>query len=540
MTAVPRHLFALGALGILLGTIAVAVAFRLPDVARWGPDLIVGWTVIGAGLFGLHHVPGNAVARLIIATGMLWFAGNFASVGHPVVEWIAAQALFLHRGPLTHAVIAFPSGHLRSPVDRAAVAASYAAALAPLAQVHALVGAAGLMVIWASWAGWRRSIGPERRARRAVLPAGVALGGMLAGGAMLRSVGGLAIHDAWLLAIYQLVVAGLAFWLTWQLVKGQWRGAAIADLIVPSTDIPRGGLRARLARALGDPSLQVAYAAGDGQIVDELGRPVAIPEDDTDRAVTRVEWEGHGAIVLVHDAALLHDPGLAASVATAVGLAGTNARLEAEVRRQIGIVRASRRHLVRTIALERRTLEQQLETGAMRRLDRLERLLRKALAGSGNPASQAIESLRTAAEQTAAVQRDLARLGTVLDPLAGRNLAAAVRELAAESPIPTTVVIQEIDVPEEVAAELYFVCSEGLANAAKHAAASVCSISAVATDGGVLLRITDDGRGGATLVGGFGLRSLVDRVEALGGAVTIVSPRGGGTRIDVDVSLQRR
>ena len=541
MTAVPRHLIALGAVGILLGAIAIAVAFRLPDAARWGPDLLVGWALIGAGLTGLHRLPDNAVSWLVVATGMLWFAGNFASLGHPVVEWIAAQALFLHRGPLIHAVLAFPSGHLRSSRDRAAVATAYAAALAPLAQVHALVILVGLVVIGASWAGWRRAVGPERRARRAVLPAGIAMGGVLAGGAMLRSIDGLAIQDAWLLAIYLLVVVGVALWLIWQLVEGGWRSAAIADLIVPAADIRRGGLRARLARALGDPSLQIAYAAGHhGYVVDELGRPVTIPHGDTDRAVTRVEWGSHGAIVLMHDSALLLDPGLAASVATAVGLAGTNARLEAEVRQQIAIVRASRRDLVRTIALERRSLQGQLRAGAMRRLASLERLIQDALAGSSSPPPEAIASLRIAAERSASVQRDLTRLGTVLHPLAGRNLEAAVRELAAESPIPTEVSVDELDMPEEIATELYFVCAEGLANAAKHSAATACSISAMATDGGVLLRITDDGHGGATLIGSSGLRGLVDRVEALGGMVTIVSSRGRGTRIEVDLPLSRQ
>ena len=535
MTAAPRHLVALGTLGVLLGIIAAAVAFRLADVARWGPDLLVGWTLIGAGLVGLYRLPGNGVCWLVIATGMLWFTGNFASIGYPVVEWIAAQTLFLHRGPLIHAVLAFPSGRLRSPGDRAAVAASYVASLAPLARIHVLGFVAGLIIIAASWAGWRRSVGPERRARRAVLPAGVAMGGMLAGAAMLRSVDALAVYDVWLLAIYQLVVAGVALWLIWQLVEGSWRQASIADLIVPASDVRREGLEKRLAQALGDPSLQVAYLVDDGPIVDALGRPMPIPHSDANRAVTRVEWESHGAIVLLHDPALLLDPGLAESVATAVRLAGTNARLEAEVRQQIGIVRAARRHLVHTIALERRNLQRQLRTGAMRRLASVQRLMRDALAGSASGASA---SLRIAAERTAWLQRDLDRLGTVLHPLAGRDLEAAVRELAAASPIPTDVVVDELDVPEEVASELYFVCAEGLANAAKHSAATACSISALATDRGVLLRITDDGQGGATLVARSGLRGIVDRVEALGGMVTIVSPPGGGTRIDVDLPLR--
>jgi signal transduction histidine kinase len=78
---------------------------------------------------------------------------------------------------------------------------------------------------------------------------------------------------------------------------------------------------------------------------------------------------------------------------------------------------------------------------------------------------------------------------------------------------------------------VYFVCSEALANAAKHAGALNASIEATAGDGRLTIRILDDGKGGAAFAGGSGLRGLADRVEALGGELTIESPPGGGTLV---------
>jgi len=78
---------------------------------------------------------------------------------------------------------------------------------------------------------------------------------------------------------------------------------------------------------------------------------------------------------------------------------------------------------------------------------------------------------------------------------------------------------------------VYFVCSEALTNATKHAGATTVAIEAIAGGGELTVRIADDGHGGADVTKGSGVRGLVDRVEALGGELRIESPPGGGTRI---------
>ena len=89
--------------------------------------------------------------------------------------------------------------------------------------------------------------------------------------------------------------------------------------------------------------------------------------------------------------------------------------------------------------------------------------------------------------------------------------------------------------PAEVAA--YYVVSEALANAAKHAQASFAHVQARAMDGRLRLSVHDDGIGGATPGAGSGLIGLTDRVEALGGTVSVDSPAGQGTTLRVDLPL---
>ena len=85
---------------------------------------------------------------------------------------------------------------------------------------------------------------------------------------------------------------------------------------------------------------------------------------------------------------------------------------------------------------------------------------------------------------------------------------------------------------EAVATCAYFVCSEALANVAKYASASRVRISVtIPPGGGMAVEIEDDGSGGADPAAGTGLRGLSDRVEALGGTLTVLSPAGAGTRL---------
>jgi signal transduction histidine kinase len=94
--------------------------------------------------------------------------------------------------------------------------------------------------------------------------------------------------------------------------------------------------------------------------------------------------------------------------------------------------------------------------------------------------------------------------------------------------------------PEQVEVAAYYVVSEALTNAAKHANASVVQVDARARHGNLHLSILDDGVGGATPEAGSGLTGLTDRAQALGGTLSITSSDGQGTTLVVDLPVEPR
>jgi len=111
------------------------------------------------------------------------------------------------------------------------------------------------------------------------------------------------------------------------------------------------------------------------------------------------------------------------------------------------------------------------------------------------------------------------------------GLVPALRELARRSPVPVAVSAPVGRLPAAVEAAAYFVVAEALANVTKHAHAGNATVDVERQDGQVVLEVADDGVGGATMLGGSGLRNLQDRVEALGGTLSVDSAAGCGTRV---------
>jgi signal transduction histidine kinase len=233
--------------------------------------------------------------------------------------------------------------------------------------------------------------------------------------------------------------------------------------------------------------------------------------------------------VLVHDSAALEDAGLRRAVASAARLAVVNTRLRAEVSARAREVAASRRRLVEAADAERRRLESELSASAGRRLD----------AVAARLAARADESIAPIAAELERARADLARLARGLHPaaLTDGGLAAALGELAAASPIAVALDVAGVRFPAPVEAAAYFVCAEAMANATKHSAGRRVAVSVAGTADAVDVRISDDGRGGASLAGS-GLLGLRDRVEALGGRLAVRSPPGGGTHIEARLPVR--
>jgi signal transduction histidine kinase len=147
--------------------------------------------------------------------------------------------------------------------------------------------------------------------------------------------------------------------------------------------------------------------------------------------------------------------------------------------------------------------------------------------------------LAHAERRLASTIAELEELGRGLHPrlLSERGLGGALAELAQRSVLPVEVSVASSRLPQELEAAVYFICSEALANAAKHASATKVSIQVAAGDGELSVRVADHGRGGADAARGSGLRGLADRVEALGGELRIESPSGGGSLIAARLPL---
>ena len=200
---------------VVLGVAAESTAYELEEVRHWLPDLVVGWTFLGCGLVAWSRRRESRTGLLLAATGFAWFAGSFAE---PLV--------FLHRGPLVHCVLAYPSGRLRSRLSRAAVAAAYVAALvAPLGRSEIATIVLAALVVGVAARDYLQAVGRERRARFQALQAASALGLGLAGVA----AGRLALPDARrtsaLLLAYEVTLVAIAVGLLVGLLRA-CRGSA--------------------------------------------------------------------------------------------------------------------------------------------------------------------------------------------------------------------------------------------------------------------------------------------------------------------------
>jgi signal transduction histidine kinase len=225
-----------------------------------------------------------------------------------------------------------------------------------------------------------------------------------------------------------------------------------------------------------------------------------------------------------------------ARVAQFTDLVGT-AIANAESR---GELLASRARIVTTADHTRRRIERDLHDGAQQRLVTLTMKLR-ALEEVSAPQGQGVE--RAVAEIAAGlddVLDDLRETARGLHPviLSRGGLGPALKALGRRSPVPVDFDVRARErLPEPVEVAAYYVVAEALTNAAEHAQASLVRVTAEVFDTDLHVSVQDDGVGGADPARGSGLVGLTDRVEALGGKLTLRSPPSGGTTLDIDLPL---
>jgi len=203
---------------------------------------------------------------------------------------------------------------------------------------------------------------------------------------------------------------------------------------------------------------------------------------------------------------------------------------------------ASRARVVAAGDEARRRIERDLHDGTQQRLVSLGLEVRAAEAMVPQVLDELRAHLAHTAEGMAAAVEDLQEVSRGIHPaiLSRGGLGPALRALARRSAVPVDLVVDlDRDLPERVEVAVYYVVSEALTNAAKHASASLVRADLGASDGIVTLAVSDDGVGGADPGGGSGLVGLRDRVEAVGGRMEIASPAGGGTSLVATIPLAR-
>ncbi|MFF0515556.1 sensor domain-containing protein [Streptomyces sp. NPDC004250] len=188
-------------------------------------------------------------------------------------------------------------------------------------------------------------------------------------------------------------------------------------------------------------------------------------------------------------------------------------------------------------AVELRRIERSLHDGTQNRLVSVTVLLgaaRRMVARDPAGAEELLERAQSAAEQALSELRAVAR-GILPPVLADRGLAGALSGLAANSAVPCRT---DIDLPERcpasAEASAYFVVAEALTNVAKHSGAGNVAVTVRSRDGRLLVRIDDDGHGGADESGGSGLTGIRRRIAAHDGVLRLTSPPGGPTVLEVE------
>jgi len=494
------------------------------DVRRAAADLLVGWILGGCGLAAWLLRPGRPLGPLLTATAAAWFVGTVADSGVGWVASIGAALVLLHRGPFVQALISYPDRRGSGRLGLVAVGAGYVMVIPALADSRVGVAVLGVLTVTAITRRLLRSAPRDRLALLPPLTIAIAFGAAALSG---------------VLHAYEAVIAGGAAWLLTDLLRARWTESAVGGLVL---ELGRGAagppLERRLADVLGDPTVRLAYRLeGYEGFVDGGGRLLGVLDGGPGRAVTYLSRDEPMA-ALVHDPSAVADPALLESVAAVARIAVSNARLQVAVRERLEELVASRRRIVEAADAQRQRLERHLRSGAQEQLDEVRRTLAACKNGDEEPAFASLLD-ETIAEVDRA-REELSEFARGVRPraLSEGGIGAGIADLARRTPMPVSVSAPDARFSPALEAVAYFVCAEALANAAKHAAASCAAIDVARQEPYLEITITDDGRGGADLAAGSGVRGLRDRVEALSGVLTVDSPRGGGTRLHALLPLE--
>ena len=571
--------------------IAASGAANHPGLVALGRALIVG-VPLAVGLYTWSRA-GERFGLLIMALGGGWFLTTLAESGNELLYTLGRAAGWLEAVLLVYVILAFPSGRLSGRADRLLVGAVGLVVLTTFlprlaleqhfeipspytsctgdcpgnafflldqepAFVDAVMRPLGALVVFAVMAavlvrlqGRIRNATPlGRRMFTPVLVIGVVYVGLVGVGVIARVIDPNAWPPevlAWLIALAApaIALAFLAGLLRWRL----FAGSALERLAECLNTVPdASSLRLAFADAFGDPTIQIAYPAGDSDQgwISSSGDPMTLPEPGGGRKVSEVC--DHGAVVaaVIYDGALDASPRLVEAGVSMAGMVLDNQRLTAETQAALRQVQRSRARMAASADRERRRIERDLHDGAQQRLVALRIELELAEDLVRDDPERGVERLRELQHELDEALEELRSLAHGVYPplLADRGLTEALR--AAAQRFRNGAELRAHDVgryPPEVESAVYFCVLEALQNVLKHAADARNVV--VRLDGAppeLRFSVRDDGAGAGDGIvrKGAGITNMHDRLGSVGGNVSVTSTLGVGTLVQGHVPVSER
>jgi signal transduction histidine kinase len=526
---------------------------------------VASWIWLLAGVLAWWRRPSNAMGALLVLGGLAMTLGEAVSSSIPIVASVGAVFATAPLAVTVHLLHAFPSGRIRGRASRITVVAAYVVVLVVQFPLYAfdaaavglpvfvadrpdlltagrlvqqIAGAAVMIATAVILAGRLRRARPYQR--RVLIP----LFGYGTFAVLFIPVSSSVLRpwldlDPVLLAASQIVVVAaipIAFALA-VLRGGFARTGELAELATwLGAPGDRSDLSAALASVLGDASLELVFwMPQQRSYVDGTGRPAALPEPGAPRSWVPIGLAGQPVGAIIYDADLIADPELVSAAGRVVAVGVDRERLTAALRTSEQSLRRSRERLVETADRERKRIAQDLHDGIQVQLVLLAMQAQQLAIGldPADPIRGQAVTLRRGIDAAAAELRALVH-AVMPASLVERGLASATEDLVDRVPLRTGLHITGVgSLPDPVQSTAYFVVAEAVTNVVKHADAGRVTVRLTGTDGMLDIEVADDGRGGASVEKGTGIRGLVDRVDALGGTFELTSPPGGGTTLRV-------
>jgi signal transduction histidine kinase len=564
---------ACGTIALAIGAWAVALSWPAQGPSWWlvVPSRVAGAVIIQVGVAGWMRLPSPRIGQLLVLCGFFYYL-QFLRGSHGLLFAVGFCLAYAWAAVAGHIWLSWPSGRLRSRSEHLFVICAYIAAIGsqviryladkpkPPWDIYirqpgsltgtigsaaaVVIGVAGLAIVARRW---MRSTPVRRRPSWPVWLAIAVAGGVKLTEAAVSVANGPFRLQVDLAALFPITVIALVpplFVTRW--LTTRFAHSGVTGLLV---DLERddglitdpGSLQQALGRALGDPSLTIAYPSDSGDYVDIRGRPVTIAASSGDRSVTKVSRRAQLIAVISHDAALSEQREVTDAAVAVAGLAIENARLHANLQAQLEQLSTSRLMLAQTAFDERLRIQRDLHDGAQQRFIGVLVLLdtaRRLLAHECPTAPDAANAVNSAHRELTDALRGLRDLVQGIYPaiLIEHGLRAAIENLADSAPIPVTFTVTGKRWPKHAEITTYFVISEALANAYKHSGASQATVRVNSDDTELRAEVADDGRGGAKP--GSGMTGLRHRLDAVGGTLRIASEPGRGTTLVATIPAQ--